>query len=158
MINYSFIFAINPNIFTILADIATLVARYNVLQSINHEWLTMNLDTDYEDSLIQICILIFRYLGHASELVMQPTEKQDIISRIAQEIKLTDEHCRKFSFTIFGEEDLAREVAEVKEHQEERPQPSPPKRKFHDISDGSQESDFDAANTSRHKMVCLSQR
>lgn len=44
----------DPEVFSAIADIATLVAYYNILANIFHQWLAMGIDADYDNELIKL--------------------------------------------------------------------------------------------------------
>jgi hypothetical protein len=84
-----------------LADIATLVARYNVLESMYQNWEAMTLEKDYEDSLISLCTHVLEYLGG----ILDPHTKFSIsvvdhsdceFAKIVE----ADRACRGFTVTI----------------------------------------------------------
>jgi hypothetical protein len=90
-------------VFAQLAEITTLVARYNVMESMYHQWPGMTLDKDYETSLIKLCVEVLRYLDrlyiynkyYARELFFA-----NDLQKIMQNINMADTACRGFSATI----------------------------------------------------------
>lgn len=113
-------YAIDPEVFSAMADIATLGARYNVLANIFHHWPTMSIDTGYENEIINLAILMFRYIRHASELpyTNRQNEKLDIMKGIENNIQLADGRCRNISFTILEEGELVKELAKTSSEDE----------------------------------------
>ncbi|KAH9208894.1 hypothetical protein DL95DRAFT_449616 [Leptodontidium sp. 2 PMI_412] len=87
-----------------LSEVATLVARYNVLESMYKQWPGMSLESNYENSLIELCVRVLRYL----DLVLSrpsTSGQNDFEERVAlmAMIRSADVACRGFSVTIVGE-------------------------------------------------------
>lgn len=55
-------FQTGSDLFARLADIATLVARYNVIESIFRQWPSMTIEKKYEQTIINFCMTVFQYL------------------------------------------------------------------------------------------------
>ena len=85
-----------------ISEIATLVARYNVLESMYQQWLGMSLEPNYEKSLIVFCVHVLRYLDMAllsrQELVRGIYEAE--LESLIEKIREADIICRGFSVTI----------------------------------------------------------
>ncbi|KAH9213258.1 hypothetical protein DL95DRAFT_410401 [Leptodontidium sp. 2 PMI_412] len=45
------------------ADIAILIARYSVLESIYQQWSGMSLDPDYKKAIVDLCVLVLAYIA-----------------------------------------------------------------------------------------------
>ena len=94
-----------------LSEIATLVARYNVLESMYQQWPGMSLEMNYENSLIALCVHVLRYLDHAlfadldSGRQLFDADSEDLMVKIRE----ADATCRRFSVTIVSA-DLNEEV------------------------------------------------
>jgi hypothetical protein len=81
--------------------VATIVARYNVLESMYHNWPGMTLEASHELSLLVLCMHVLRYVdfmlaGHSdfegSKVLMANIRKADVI-------------CRGFTVTIVSAEE-----------------------------------------------------
>lgn len=46
-----------------LANLATLIARYSVLENVYQQWQEMSLEKEYENSLIALAILVLQLLA-----------------------------------------------------------------------------------------------
>lgn len=88
-----------------LSEVATLVARYNVLESMYKQWPGMSLEPNYETSLIELCVRVLRYLdlvlSRPSASEQNDFEKKRIA--LMAMIRSADVACRGFSVTIVGE-------------------------------------------------------
>ena len=49
-------------ILTVLADLATLVARYTVMENMYQNWPGMTLERNYEKSLVSLCVHVLTFL------------------------------------------------------------------------------------------------
>jgi len=89
-----------------MANVATLVARYNVLESMYQNWPGMTLHKDYENSLISLCIHVLRYLSTVFSISNNAPQKSPLegLAKIYASITKADQHCRGFTVTI--QEDL----------------------------------------------------
>ena len=90
--------------FSMLADLATLIARYNVMESMYHEWPGMTLERKYEDSLINLCTKVIQYLDKVMQTQsgLSSDLSEDLTSHAA-EIAAADAACRGFTVTIVPE-------------------------------------------------------
>jgi hypothetical protein len=92
----------NKKSFENLSEIATLVARYNVLESMYRQWPGMSLESNYENSLIELCVHVLRYLDLALfarlDAGRQPFEAY--LEVLMVKIREADVACRGFSVTI----------------------------------------------------------
>jgi hypothetical protein len=92
----------NKKSFENLSEIATLVARYNVLESMYRQWPGMSLESNYENSLIELCVHVLRYLDLALfarlDAGRQPFESY--LEVLMVKIREADVACRGFSVTI----------------------------------------------------------
>ncbi|KAG0645974.1 Sterol uptake control 2 [Hyphodiscus hymeniophilus] len=85
-----------------LSEIATLVARYNVLESMYQQWAGMSLEKAYEQSLIELCIHVLRYLDAVISR-RSPAQQETVEQRrdtSIMNIRTADAACRGFSVTI----------------------------------------------------------
>jgi hypothetical protein len=96
------------NLFAKLAELATLIARYNVLDSMYQNWSGMSLEKKYESSLVELCshVLNFLYIcfTSSSDLKRTPENPFKEIDRYYTRIADADAKCRAFTVTI---EDIA---------------------------------------------------
>ena len=99
-----------------LAEITILVARYNVMESMYHQWLGMTLDNDYETSLINLCVEVLRYLDtvYTHKYDFSESFSADVLQKIMQNINKADAACRGFSVTIV-QDALQRTLDELEE-------------------------------------------
>ena len=99
--------AIERNLFAKLAELATLIARYNVLDSMYQNWSGMSLK-EYESSLVELCshVLNFLYIcfTSSSNRKITPENPFEEIDRHYTRIADADAKCRAFTVTI---EDVA---------------------------------------------------
>ena len=100
--------AIERNLFVKLAELATLIARYNVLDSMYQNWSGLSLEKEYESSLVKLCshVLSFLYLcfTSSSDRKRTPENPLEEIDRYYTRIANADAKCRAFTVTI---EDVA---------------------------------------------------
>jgi hypothetical protein len=90
-----------------LSEIATLVARYNVLESMYQQWPGMSLEKMYEKSLVDLCINVLKYLDLALSHPPAP-EQKDFEQRreaLMVNIRSADIACRGFSVTIVNDDE-----------------------------------------------------
>ena len=100
----------NPNLERILAEmayIATLMARYNVMESMYQQWPNMSLEKNYEDSLVELCMHVFRYLEAVMRLSYDTTTGTMLREHFTK-IHEADEKCRGFSVAIIDDEGVRR--------------------------------------------------
>ena len=99
-----------------LAEITTLVARYNVMESIYHQWPGMTLDKNYEDSLINLSIAVLQYLDLLYTFESETTKADFAVTSqdFVYSIRRADEACRGFSIT-FVQDILQRALNVVEE-------------------------------------------
>lgn len=95
----------NSRTFVDLSEVATLVARYNVLESMYKQWPGMSLEPNYENSLIELCVRVLRYLdlilSRPSTSGQNDFEERGVA--LMAMIRSADVACRGFSVTIVGE-------------------------------------------------------
>lgn len=74
------------------------------MESMYHEWPGMTLENKYEDSLINLCIIVLQYLNKVMQqqpwLSSDPTED---LTSYASKIAVADTACRGFTVTIVPE-------------------------------------------------------
>jgi hypothetical protein len=104
------------SIFERIADIATLVARYNVLESMYQNWQEMTIEKNYEESLVVLCTLVLEYLT----ILLNPRgELPAAVSNQYAKIVAADTACRGFTVTfenITAKPDLIEDISrEVKD-------------------------------------------
>ncbi|KAE8451648.1 hypothetical protein EG329_003105 [Mollisiaceae sp. DMI_Dod_QoI] len=90
------------DLFIALADVATLVARYNVMESMYQQWPGMTLEPHYEDALVSLCIHIFRFLDKVITTLLPPARPiiSEDLTRLIVKINEADAVCREFSVTF----------------------------------------------------------
>jgi len=102
------------NILQTLADLATLVARYNVLESMYQNWEAMTLEKNYEDSLISLCTHVLGYLGGILGLRGEFSMfVRDHLNSEFTKIVEADKACRSFTVTI--EESMAAGLDQIED-------------------------------------------
>jgi hypothetical protein len=82
-----------------LAEIATIVARYTVMESIYSNWKGMSLEKDYESALINLSTHVLRYIGLLLKSSLHPEKKTDM-KVYFDNIQRADAACRGFSAVI----------------------------------------------------------
>ena len=82
-----------------LADIATLIARYNVLESIYQQWSSISLDEEYERSIIALCKLVLQYLAEVLDLGASG-QSGAFLRDLLDQITAADTRCRDFTITF----------------------------------------------------------
>ena len=94
----------NDKILENISEIATLVARYNILESMYQQWPGMSLEMNYRTSLIALCVHVLRYLDHALfaglDSGRQPFSAD--LEALMVKIREADATCRGFSVTIIS--------------------------------------------------------
>jgi len=139
-------------VFAQLAEIATLVARYNVMESVYHQWPGMTVDKDYETSLVNLCVEVLRYLDtvYTHKYDVFGSNSADILQEIMQNINRADTACRGFSVTIV-QDVLQRTLDELGEDDSDSDDTVEiqfgVKRRIEDVSDKEDESDGTAVGS-----------
>lgn len=112
------------NIMAGIADIATLVARYNILETMYQQWDCMTLDKEYENSLIDLCVHVFIYLDEVPAIDVHHRCKraEEYLDSCLAEVHKADAACRGLTVTI--EDDsfrrgTKRTVEDIEEEEEE---------------------------------------
>ncbi|RDW74872.1 hypothetical protein BP6252_06014 [Coleophoma cylindrospora] len=85
-----------------LADIVTLIARYNVMESMYQQWPNMSLEKNYEDSLVDLCVHVLRYLNRVITMATldRAEDAEQKLSENMKRIEEADDRCRGFKVTI----------------------------------------------------------
>lgn len=88
-----------------LADLATIVARYNVLESIYQSWDGMSLEQAYEDSLELLCTRVLKYIAQILRLytypaLNSPSSVTEALDVQFNQILDAERICRNFTVTI----------------------------------------------------------
>ncbi|RDW85944.1 hypothetical protein BP5796_04269 [Coleophoma crateriformis] len=85
-----------------LADIVTLIARYNVMESMYQQWPNMSLEKNYEDSLVDLCAHVLRYLSHVITIATLERAEgaEQRLNESMKRIEEADDRCRGFKVTI----------------------------------------------------------
>ncbi|CAG8960939.1 hypothetical protein HYFRA_00002477 [Hymenoscyphus fraxineus] len=90
-------------LFTHIQDIVGIVARYAVLENIYIQNPTLSILKEYEDKMVDMCVLILQYFEKGFVFVENLGMGQcgvDELTELIEEIKKRDEVCRSFSVTI----------------------------------------------------------
>ncbi|KAG4430749.1 hypothetical protein IFR05_013770 [Cadophora sp. M221] len=82
------------------ADIATLIARYNVLESIYQQWSGMSLDPDYERAIIDLCVLVLAYIARFLQFGEAGSPRAQALGSQMGKIVEADSKCRGFTVTF----------------------------------------------------------
>ncbi|KAF7869948.1 hypothetical protein EAF04_004732 [Stromatinia cepivora] len=106
-----------------LAEIASIIARYTVMENIYAQWKGMSLDKDYEQSLINLSTHVLIYIGALFSLP-RDVGGNSYMKPYFQKIVEADTACRGFTVIISSE------VSAIDQ-----------KRSIEDISDDSDDSD-----------------
>lgn len=117
-----------------LAEVVTLVARYNVLESVYQNWPNMTLATDYEAALLELCKSVLVYLNHVKIFSMGYGRRSGGFDPLwlndwVEAIRESDEKCRSFVVKMGDKIDTSnrgqkRTAGDVGEEDEERIQDS----------------------------------
>jgi hypothetical protein len=90
-----------------MAEIASLIARYNVMENIYIGSPNMTLDSTLQDSLLEMSVLVLLYIYTLMEyhISYESTREEDKalgeLDRYIGEIKAADYSCRQFTIRIF---------------------------------------------------------
>ncbi|PQE26143.1 hypothetical protein CJF30_00000877 [Rutstroemia sp. NJR-2017a BBW] len=95
-----------------LAEIATIVARYTVMESIYSNWKGMSLEKEYESALIQLSTHVLRYIGLMLKFSLRREGRSDMKGYF-DEIRRADAKCRGFSAVISTDDRREVEVEDV---------------------------------------------
>ncbi|TVY17475.1 hypothetical protein LARI1_G004822 [Lachnellula arida] len=125
------------------ATIATLIARYNIMENIYTEWPDMSLDPILQESLIKMCTLVLRYLDqlniyHESlELAAGEEVALEGLNEYVVEIQRADDICRRYTVRAFdpGFTHMVDSVEDMSEEEEEYGTPALKHRTKRRISD-----------------------
>lgn len=82
------------------ADIATLVARHNVLESIYQHWSGMSLDPDYKAAIIELCVFVLTYIARFFNPGLAAHSKTKVLAPQMAKIVAADAKCRGFTVTF----------------------------------------------------------
>ncbi|PQE19556.1 hypothetical protein CJF31_00011420 [Rutstroemia sp. NJR-2017a BVV2] len=85
---------------TCLAEIATIVARYTVMESIYSNWKGMSLEKEYESALIELSTHVLRYIGLMLKSSLRPEGTRSHMKVYFDKIQRADAKCRGFSAVI----------------------------------------------------------
>jgi hypothetical protein len=92
-----------------MAEIATLLARYNVMENIYNEWPGLGVDQGLTDSLTRMCALVLLYIGqlkryrYSHESSFEEVEALRNLDEHIAEIRSADNECRGFTIRTFDE-------------------------------------------------------
>ncbi|KAE9371464.1 hypothetical protein N431DRAFT_24725 [Stipitochalara longipes BDJ] len=90
--------------FSAFVDVATLIARYTVMENMYQNWPGMSLEPKYEESLMSLCIQVLNFLGR---LLCREDELDTVVWTVAEEmakINKADAICREFKVTILQDQ------------------------------------------------------
>lgn len=96
----------------VLADIATLVARYNVMESMYQNWSGMTIDANYEEALLSLCVTVLKCIDVIIESSLADSFDADILQTSMKKVNEADAVCRQFSVT-FLDSVLERNVEDI---------------------------------------------
>lgn len=91
-----------------LLEVIGVVARYAVMENLYLQTPTLTVRQDYEDEMVDMCILILRYIEKSFTTVRKfaANENENTVSdrldlsKLIVEMKRKDEMCQKFTVTI----------------------------------------------------------
>jgi hypothetical protein len=92
-----------------MAEIATLLARYNVMENIYNEWPSLSVDPVLTESLIHMCARVLLYMSLLKNYRYSPVsslEETDALRKLDKhiaEIQSADDACRAFTIKTFDE-------------------------------------------------------
>ena len=99
-----------------LAEIASIVARYGVMESIYQKWDGMSLQSKYESALIGLCVPILRYLDLT---IFDSQQVPRDLTTPAARIRDAELVCRGFIVTIdFEPQDQSKSPQELVDYQD----------------------------------------
>ncbi|PVH67911.1 hypothetical protein DL98DRAFT_599988 [Cadophora sp. DSE1049] len=117
------------------ADIATLTARYNVLESIYQQWSGMSLDPDYEKAIVDLCVLVLAYIARFLNSGEAGSPRAHALDSQMGKIAEADAKCRGFTVTF----SIDRKVEDLSEDDSDSDDTvtdiKAKKRSFRDVSD-----------------------
>jgi len=73
------------------------------MENLYHDWPGMTLEKTYEDSLINLCIIVLQYLDKVQEHSLRPWsagDEENDLTKYAAKIFDADAACRGFTVTI----------------------------------------------------------
>ncbi|KAF4625538.1 hypothetical protein G7Y89_g12628 [Cudoniella acicularis] len=85
---------------TTLSNIATLIARYNVLEIMYRSFPNITLEKTYEDCLLETCVLILECLDKISQYRYDDLNSIRAIKDWAKKTAEADQKCRGFTVTF----------------------------------------------------------
>jgi hypothetical protein len=112
-----------------MAEIATLLARYNVMENIYNEWPGLGIDQGLMDSLTRICALVLLYIGqlkryrYSHESSFEEVEALRNLNKYITKIQSADNECRGFTIRTFNEAfpDMVELIKDDSNKEEEEP-------------------------------------
>lgn len=142
-------------ILTALADLATLVARYTVMENMYQNWPGMTLEPNYEKSLVSLCVHVLTFL----EMVLRSEDAIDLAQTLSVEmvkINEADATCRAFKITIM-QEMSSHSVGDISEEDSDSDgtleEPRGIKRRIEEVSGQEPDSDFYKSGDSQKKVM-----
>ncbi|KUJ16593.1 uncharacterized protein LY89DRAFT_734689 [Mollisia scopiformis] len=88
----------HQNLYAALADVVTLVARYNVIERIYRQWQGMLVEEEYRVALVALCVRVLLFLD---EVISNSAEmKAETLGQWMGKINEADASCRRFSVII----------------------------------------------------------
>lgn len=111
-----------------MAGIATLIARYNVMENIYNEWPGLSVDEDLTDSLTRMCALVLLYIGqlkyyrYSYESSVEEAEALTKLDESISKIRSADNDCRGFTVMTFDEAllDVVGSIEDVSDEEQEQ--------------------------------------
>jgi hypothetical protein len=135
-------------LFAALAEVATLVARYNVMESMYQQWQGMTLEANYEEALVSLCNQVLIFV--AAFVVPSPEITVETLTHSKDNINKADAACRSFSVMLL-DSTLGDSIGTVSDEDSESgsdgtltPPATSVKRRFEEVSEAA--SEFDCAN------------
>lgn len=98
----------NSELLKELAEIATLVARYNVMESMYQQWPGMTLEANYEKSLIALSVEVLKYLDLLLDVasLSERIPFEGMLENFMVNVRDADIACRGFNVTIVNEDEM----------------------------------------------------
>lgn len=91
-----------------LAEVVTLVVRYNVLESVYHNWPNMTLAREYEAALVELCKNVLRCLNNIkifakNGVVFYKGDDTFSLNGFLEMVRKSNAKCRAFAMKIGDE-------------------------------------------------------
>jgi len=93
--------------FSAFLDVATLIARYAVMENMYQNWPGMSLEPKYEESLMSLCVRVLNLLEEALYNGDNEDSEDWTVAEELTKIHEADDICRRFKVTILQEQAIS---------------------------------------------------